>query len=195
MVTIATYDADRGNGRHPPHKVGNGPPPPPVDIEGTVEFGLDADQPNGTLTLTLFEPRPDADADKALVGSTPSGDAYYIRVPTAQAARIHFTLAGPWDWEFDGDGVTLAKEPHSRRYWLEPITDPKVRTLIIKHSGNAPQDTHTDDLSNDEKFNLMVLMRQRDTGKKLAIEIDPITKNPPPVGDRKDTLSHPGPLL
>ena len=130
-----------------------------------------------------------------LVGETPNGDRY-LRVPIGKRVQIDFKLGGPWKWFFPHgeDGVTLADENHYNRYWLTDHGDPKMRRLIIEPSGESEIMINHDVGQNDEKFNLELIIKQA-KGKELAIEIDPITKNPPPIGGFTPIAGEPGPLL
>lgn len=172
----------------PDHKV------PDPDIIGTVEFNLEPNTEQTRLSLTIKDTTVQLDEENRLVGEY-NGE-FYIRVPYGKVVQIDFNLGGKWEWAFaNGGGVTLADEGHKYRYWITDSSKPKMRQLVIKNSCKPRPDKPEDDKGqNDEKFNLEVEFTQI-KGKPLKIEIDPITKNPPPVGGRKSTLGEAGSLL
>ena len=193
MTTISTSTTKPKNDRKPPRKPTAAEPAPKPDIIGKVEFNLKPEPETGTLTLEIRQVSGVDTGPDRLVGETPKGDRY-LRVPTGKRVQIDFLLGGPWQWFFPHgmDGVTLADENHFNRYWLTDHGDPKMRRLIIEPSGGSEETQDTG--SNDEKFNLELVIKQA-KGKELAIEIDPITKNPPPIGGFTPIAGEPGPLL
>lgn len=196
MTTISTNPAVRENHRHPLRRAGAGNNLPSPTLTGEVEFSLDADEVTGTLSLRILERNQSPIPARRLVGTTSNGNRY-LRIPRGQIVQIDFTLAGPWQWTFAGNvgGVTLADRNNGTRYWLAASPDSKTRRVIIEPS-NKPEVQDDNDPANDEKFNLEIEIAQS-AGSPLGIEIDPITKNPPPVGGVVDPnpLVNPGPLL
>lgn len=172
-----------GNDRAPLQQNNAGHPAPKPIYFGKVNFDLVPDS-TGRLTLILTEEKLTGPVWN-FVGKTNDGD-FYLRIPP-QAAQIDMELIGCTLWTFAGNGnaITLGDRKHTPRYWMVPVasTGNKLRRLIIGPSGRPPvQHQDHDDGHNDEKFNLEVLLTQAGTDTPLAIEIDPITKNPPPVG-------------
>jgi hypothetical protein len=182
------------NDRYRVQKPGPNNKAPKPDIIGAVEFLLEPDETQTRLSLKIKDTTVQLDEENRLVGEY-NGE-FYIRVPYGKVVQIDFKLGGKWEWAFaNGGGVTLADEGHKNRYWITDSSTTKMRQLVIKHSGKKPPAKPTDDKGqNDEKFNLEVEFLQI-KGKPLKIEIDPITKNPPPVGGRKSTLGEAGSLL
>jgi hypothetical protein len=196
MSTISTSSPGRKNDRHELRRAGPGNNLPIPTLSGAVEFSLVSDCVAGTLSLSIVERTPSTDSELRLVDATNGGNRY-LRIPTGQTVQIDFILAGPWQWSFGGTagGVTLADRNNGTRYWLAASPDSKTRRVIIQPS-NKPVLADENDPTNDEKFNLEIEIEQS-AGSPLAIEIDPITKNPPPVGGVFDPnpLVKPGPLL
>lgn len=196
MTSTNTAAVLLSNDRAPPQHHNSSHPAPIPSIRGTVEFNIVPDATTGTLTLTISERNPDLNPARHLVGVTDSGE-YYLRVPE-KAVQIDLVLAGPWDWSFlPGDGITIGRNAHASRYWLVPLlsSNQKTRRIIIKQSNGTPVPHLKDDGRNDEKFNLEVQIAQNLTQKRLVIEIDPITKNPPPDGGKIVKAGTAGALL
>lgn len=170
--------------------------PEKIDTIGTVVFDLVPDTERRTLSLVMTElgvgPGDEPSEDR-LVGETDSGE-YYLRVPQDKNVQVDLVLSEYWNWRFPKDekAVTLGDANNKDRYWMTKKNTSKLRRIVIKSSGNIPQ--NIDDGSYDEKFNLEVLINQA-SGPELAIEIDPITKNPPPVGGKIARGQKSGPLL
>lgn len=187
-----------GNERVPPRRPTVVRPAPPPTMVGTVEIHLEADQANGTISLLMAEPNPDPDPERHLIGQAANGE-YYLRVPKGETVQVDLVLSGSWDWKYyeAEDGVTLGRSTHARRYWLigYPAYDGKTIRIIIESSGFEPSSVAADRGQHDEKFNINVLIRQDQTNRPLVLEIDPITKNPPPGDGRKDPASNPQPML
>jgi hypothetical protein len=197
MTKISTDISDFvTNSRIPLKQPTSHDPAPPVDIFGTVAFDIVPNNTTGTISLSISEIGGDETDPDRVVGIAPNGDRY-LRVPKDKVVQIDCLLTGVWKWNFPrgADGVTLATSGHEVRYWLIDKANPKMRRIIIKSSGLEPQaNAQSDDGRHDEKFNLQVEIKQAH-GKPLAIEIDPITKNPPPGNGKSAPLGEPGALL
>ena len=195
MTTNEMGQPNGDNGRHPVQVASSANNPPRPDIIGAVEFILEPNSDLTRLSLKIKETVEQPTEEDQLVGEAPDGE-FYIRVPKGKVVQIDFRLGGKWEWTFaNGGGVTLADAGHKNRYWITDSSNPKMRQLVIKNSGKSRPASPADDKGeNDEKFNLEVEFTQT-AGKPLKIEIDPITKNPPPVGGRKSTLGEAGSLL
>ncbi len=195
MTTTEMGQPGKGNDRHQVQRSGPSSPAPPPNIIGAVEFILEPNDTLTKLTLKIAETVDQPNEEDRLVGEAPDGE-FYVRVPKGKIVQIDFQLGGKWEWTFaEPGGVTLADKGNHARYWITDSSNPKMRRLVIKHSDKTALHKPEDDKGqNDEKFNLEVEFTQT-AGKPLKIEIDPITKNPPPVGGRKSTLGEAGSLL
>ncbi len=196
MSMISNELFGRRNERASPRRASQGGSMPQPTVTGRIVFDIAADQVNGTIGLTMVEPHPHPDGP--LVGQEPNG-SYYIMIPQGKVVQVDLELGGVWKWTFPDaveEGVTLASAGHAQRYWLvEASSNAKTRRLVIEPSHRPPvAHGSNDDGRNDEKFNIEVYLDQG-FGKPLGIEIDPITKNPPPVDPLVPPLNQPGPLL
>ena len=166
---------------------------PKAGITGKVEFDLAPDLANKTLTLKIKDLKPES----KLVGKNSKG--LYLQVPKNTIVEIELILSDTWKWSFKNDDsdFTLSTKKHKEYYFVKPNpSSDQTRTIIIKPSGNlAYQDPQSDKGGNDEKFNLTVELEQAGATVPLVIEIDPITKNPPPDGGKIVTDSNPLPLM
>lgn len=177
MSEISLALPPHANDRAPAQTVSAGHPLPGGLIAGTVEINLVAKPADGTLALEM--------SDKTgtnLVGTNAAGDSY-LRVEKDKSYEVKLVLAGNWKWKFlaGSAGFSLASSAHAARYWLTGSPNDKTRTIVIKSSGQTPVSAAADTGQFDEKFNLTVEILQNGTARPLIIEIDPITKNPPPV--------------
>ncbi|MBN8500101.1 MAG: hypothetical protein J0M19_02990 [Sphingomonadales bacterium] len=183
MISTETSASNRCNHRAALQCPQTNPNLPDVTITGTVIFDLITDAAAGTVRLGIRQDPPVTCNETRLVGETPAGDQY-IRVPKGNNVRIIFELGGNWQWTFPptADGITLKSASHSTRYWLTDASCPRSRTVVIQSSHVSPlENVEADDGRFDERFNIEVLINQG-RGHALAVEFDPITKNPPPVG-------------
>lgn len=175
-MTTDLSSAPPGNARKQPRRPANPCEVPVAAVSGRVRFGMVAK--DGQLTFT-FE---DLDG-KDLVGSLP-GQGPYLRVPEGTIVEIELLLSDAWEWSFasDDQDFTLARPGHENRFWIKPgVSDKRKRVIVIEPSGAAPE-TDAASRRNDEKFNLGVSLAQSGNAGSVGIEIDPIVKNPPPVG-------------
>ena len=189
MASI-THAPKPGNDRAQPRRPAN---LPTADIKGQVEFNMvvSDEGPSRKLTFVLT-PLDNPD----LVGPI-QGKGAYLRVPQGKKVEIELILSDDWDWEYSDkdDDFTLAAAGHSGRYHVKRGGNAKrSRIVVIEPSGEAPEAEITS-VKHDEKFNLGVRLAQDNGGAPVAIEIDPIVKNPPPVGGLIGTQNQPSPLL
>ncbi|MBN8485572.1 MAG: hypothetical protein J0L50_12440 [Sphingomonadales bacterium] len=166
---------------------------PAADLRGKVEFDmvLSGEGANRKLTFVLT-----ALDNPELVGPQ-KGKGAYLRVPEGKTVEIELLLSEAWDWEYSDtdDDFTLAAAGHSGRYHVKRgSNDKRSRIVVIEPSGGAPE-TEITSVKHDEKFNLGVRLAQDNGGAPVGIEIDPIVKNPPPVGGLIGTQNQSSPLL
>ncbi len=160
------------SGRYKPKRRTATERPPSPDLTGSVDFQLIPGATSRTLTMQMVY----AGGDDLRGYNTLTGE-HYLRVPENKVVQLTLSLGGLWDWKFTPEGFTLGNRDHRDRYWLDSASDKSV-TLIIEPSGLSAQAAE----QHDEKFNLTVEIAQEGTKIPLVIMIDPITKNPPPVG-------------
>lgn len=188
MTEILSNPSEIKNHRRQPKRPTNPSDIPPATLRGKVIFEMIAH--NKRLSFSMI------DVGKlGLVGEI-KNQGYYIRVPANTTVEVELTLSDSWDWEFvqNNNDFTLATEYVEARYWVHPGGGPKSRTITIQPTERSPENgvgTGRD----DEKFNLGIELSQNNSPIKVGIEIDPIVKNPPPVGGKSDTQGIPGPLL
>jgi hypothetical protein len=165
---------------------------PPASLRGKVEFNMvvSGQGTNQTLTFTLT-PLDNPE----LVGKI-AGKGDYLRVPQGKSVEIELILSDDWDWEYSDkdDDFTLASAGHSGRYHVQPGRNGKRSRIVVIESTNAAPEVEITSEKHDEKFNLGLKLAQAN-GKPVAVEIDPIVKNPPPVGGMTGTQNQPAPLL
>lgn len=188
MTEILSNPSGGKNPRRQPNRPANPSDIPPATLHGKVIFEMIAH--NKRLSFSMI------DVDKVgLVGEI-ENQGYYIRVPANTTVEVELTLSDSWDWEFvqNDNDFTLATDRVEGRYWVRPGGGRKSRKITIQPTGNGPEPAFGTG-RDDEKFNLGIELSQNNSPIKVGIEIDPIVKNPPPVGGRKDTQGLPGPLL
>lgn len=189
MVSIV-HAPKPGNDRAQPRRPAS---LPPADLRGKVEFNMVVSGHGANRKLTFVLTPLD---NPELVGPV-QGKGAYLRVPQGKRIEVELILSDDWDWEYSDkdDDFTLASAGHSGRYHVKSGGNGKrSRIVVIEPSGEAPE-TDIASARHDEKFNLGVRLAQDNGGAPMAIEIDPIVKNPPPVGGLTGTQNQPSPLL
>ena len=191
MSSISTTLLGIGNDRARPQQPAPGHQPPKCSIEGTVEFNIVADEAKGTISLEM------TDVSKTNLVGRNSNNEYFLRVEADAVVQFDLVLAGPWQWAFlsDGSEFTLGSRGHAKRYWLTATPNAKTRRIVVESSKLTPVHQADDNGKFDEKFNLTVLLTQANSTKQLVIEIDPITKNPPPVDSMIVQTGVPSPII
>lgn len=189
MVSIV-HAPKPGNDRAQPRRPAS---LPPADLRGKVEFNMVVSGHGANRKLTFVLTPLD---NPELVGPV-QGKGAYLRVPQGKRIEVELILSDDWDWEYSDkdDDFTLASAGHSGRYHVKSGGNGKrSRIVVIEPSGEAPE-TDIASARHDEKFNLGVRLAQDNGGAPVAIEVDPIVKNPPPVGGLTGTQNQPSPLL
>ncbi|MFM5947879.1 MAG: nucleotide synthetase [Novosphingobium sp.] len=149
-----------------------GAPVIPVLIDLAVE--------QGQLVFKMKDDR-NVPPDQSVIGHTDE-DGYYIRVYAEIVVELK--LSPWWDWDFDGDApFTLKKKKegthdNSNNFHVRKRDAHNRRTVNVEIK---PSGKPAGDHGFKQGFNLYVVMGQPNGGK-LPVRIDPIVKNPPPIG-------------
>lgn len=148
---------------------------PPATLKGKVIFEMIAHKKR--LSFTMI----DVD-QKGLVGKL-KGQNHHLVVPHNTIVEIELILSDSWDWNFvpSTNDFTLATDGHEVRYWIQSDGSSKSRLITIEPTGRTPEPGNGTG-RDDEKFNLGIELSQDGSDIKVGVEIDPITKNPPPGG-------------
>lgn len=135
----------------------------------------------GQLVFKMQDKRAVLPAESVIGHTDEAG--YYIRVRD-QDIVIELELSPWWDWEFDGDKPFTLKQKKNgihdnvKNFHVRKWTEPRKMQVEMKRSGQPVQISGP---GFKQGYNLYVKMGQP-KGEALPIRIDPIVKNPPPVG-------------
>lgn len=178
-------------GRYPPRRPNAAHQLPAHDIEGVIEFSLDPAADKRSLTMEMVQ----LSGTPGLISRDPVTNEFCVAIPPNMTVKLTLNLSGKMDWVFPlkgGSPFSLAERDHSERYWQASAPTNNSVTLIIESSGRPQTMDHDPDAI--EKFNLAVAIAQTNTTVPLILLIDPVTKNPPPVGGLEVPTGMPVPI-